>query len=463
MKNQYRQLALILLGFILLACEKEETKLNILSLSINNVPSNTLIKNISFTTNYATEACIEYWKYLDKSDIKTTLTTQKSCQHTIPVILLEPDSDYSFTIVDKKTGQRSTAVYNLNTPKIDKDITDFFSEINLNVKIDGYILFSDQYNDYHIMLNNKGKIVWYNQFFPKGCLSSSFDMKDNYISFLHGREAEQFCGTNISSYDLYGNEIFSFDNTELKSPLLHHDVIRLSNGDWIYPSFMDREVDFSPLGINEVRNVRGDGLVIIDRFGKEKWRWEGLDHIDPLKDSDILSEDGAFGLLPVTGDFFHINAIAEDESGNLYFSSNRLEEFWKIDRNTGDVIYCLGKNGNIAIPSGAIPQFMHSISLYKDEVMIFENGYSERGYSRILAYKVDEKSKSAILSREIKLDEEYFSLRNGSVYVINDDYLLVNSTRAKTSLILDNTGKILSEIKMTRPSFRATYIPRIDL
>ena len=281
---------------------------------------------------------------------------------------------------------------------------------------------------------------------------------------MHGKSKERFCGVEISCVNLYGNIIMNSPSMAMEYPLIHHDIRQLRDGSWIYNHFIDREFDFSSLGVDEVRNVRGDGLTIIDRDGKVIWSWNCFDHLNPLDDPDILDEDGAFGFMAVTEDWLHANSIVEDSEGDFYVSFNRLKQIWKIDRETGDVVYRLGHNGDVAIPDSGVPLYLHSLSILENgDIMIFENGSAERSYSRVLAYRVNEQEKRAEVVTDITLPEDFFSPFQSSVYRVDGSHLLVHSTNGNQSAIVDNSGKIVWQLQVLTSSFRAEYIREIIL
>ena len=73
--------------------------------------------------------------------------------------------------------------------------------------------------------------------------------------------------------------------------------------------------------------------------------WRGLDHI-PISDSYLPVGDPF--------DYLHINSIAIDSDGNLLVSARHTWAIYKIDRQTGEVIWQLGgKNNNFAVEDRA--------------------------------------------------------------------------------------------------------------
>ncbi len=424
--------------------------------------NNVLRQKITFDTPFDTPCKIEYWK--SESDVRTSVVSPVGRHHTFRLLFLEPNTQYSFRVLSADGELRGKSVYNFTTQAIDPDIQDFVEEcVTQEYDFDGYILYSSKTSDYCMMINSDLKPVWYYNFYPLPSSSARYNSITQEVSLMYGKAKEPFCNSEIAATDLYGNLVMHKSMSELPQPLLHHDIYQLANGNWAFISFIDKEYDFNPIGADTICNVRGDGITVVDRNGDIEWQWSAFDCYSPLLDPEILNPDGPFGSMSVCEDWLHANSIAEDKNGDIYVSFNRLEQFWKIDKESGEVIYRLGRNGDVEISDEAIPSSMHSLSILENgDVMFFENGTSERGYSRVLAFRVDETNKKAELVINITLPPSLASFFQGSVYMIDDSHILVHSSNKSNTAILDLDGNIVWQIHCGDVSFRAQYIPRIE-
>ena len=103
------------------------------------------------------------------------------------------------------------------------------------------------------------------------------------------------------------------------------------------------------------------------------FQWDSLDHV-PLSSS--YAESPAVASAPY--DYFHVNSIQQDTDGNLIVSSRDTFAAYKIDHNTGQVMWILGgKRSSFKMGRGARFAFQHDVRVHgKDDntVTLFDNG-----------------------------------------------------------------------------------------
>jgi hypothetical protein len=64
--------------------------------------------------------------------------------------------------------------------------------------------------------------------------------------------------------------------------------------------------------------VHGDGIIVLDRNGRTKWKWTTFDVLDPLKDTDIIKNKN---------DWMHANSISFDRDRNYLISFLNKDKF----------------------------------------------------------------------------------------------------------------------------------------
>lgn len=144
-----------------------------------------------------------------------------------------------------------------------------------------------------------------------------------------------------------------------------------------------------------------DGIVqeLDIETGGVLFEWRSLDHI-ALKESYERPEEDA--RLPF--DYFHINSIDVDSDGNLLVSARKTSAVYKIDRDTGEVIWRLdGKRSDFEMKPGSQSVYQHDAISWPDgTITIFDNGISPevKGQSRGLVLELDEDEMSAGMVRE---------------------------------------------------------------
>ena len=107
------------------------------------------------------------------------------------------------------------------------------------------------------------------------------------------------------------------------------------------------------------------------RSGLVLFSWHALDHI-------ALSESYVFGP-KVAGhilDPYHLNSIALDRDGNLILSARNTSAVYKIDRNSGAIIWRLGgKHSSFTMGRGTSTAFQHNAVVQPDgTITIFDDG-----------------------------------------------------------------------------------------
>jgi hypothetical protein len=123
-------------------------------------------------------------------------------------------------------------------------------------------------------------------------------------------------------------------------------------------------------------------------------------------------------------DYFHINSIAVDpDDNNLIISGRNVWAFYKVRRETGEVMWTLGgRDSDFELGEGAGFAFQHDVIPHGDgRFTIFDNesGPPNRAsQSRGLVLKVDDGSRTATLARQYLHDPPVLSAALGSVQAL---------------------------------------------
>jgi hypothetical protein len=193
----------------------------------------------------------------------------------------------------------------------------------------------------------------------------------------------------------------------------------------------------------------------MDRNGNKIWKWTVFDELDPLKDETILKNKK---------DWMHANSISLDKEGNYLISFYNNGQIWKIDAQTGKVIWKLGGNGDFTIPAWAAFDEAHAVHINNQGcIMFFDNG-SKNHLSKSLAYRLDETKMIAYPVINIQLPPQLFSDRMGSSYLISDAFLLHCISKHRTVALTNFQGQFLWELRSNRlTSYRAEFISKEQL
>lgn len=191
--------------------------------------------------------------------------------------------------------------------------------------------------------------------------------------------------------------------------------------------------------------------MVIDNTGYLLWKWSVFDVLDPLADAKIMDYKQDWG---------HANSISYADDNNYLVSFRDFNQIWKVDSKSGAIIWRLGENGDFEMKPMDLTIKQHTAHLnYNGELMVFDNGNSERGNSRIMSYKMDEESMIAESNINFMLDKSMTTFRMGSGYMIDEDHVLVCSPKKRLGLaIYDVEGKMLWKVNGSYDSYRAIYI-----
>jgi hypothetical protein len=162
----------------------------------------------------------------------------------------------------------------------------------------------------------------------------------------------------------------------------HHHFEKLPNGNYL------------TLRHELLRRVIGDVIVELTPAHREAWTWRSFEHLKP--DLTTWSAAGTY-------DHTHGNSVQLDRArGVLYFSARQQNAVYKLQRSTGKVLWRLGAGGDFAKdPSAKHPWFerAHAVEVQPSgNVLLYDNGYRSRGFSRAVEYRLDEQAMKATIA-----------------------------------------------------------------
>jgi hypothetical protein len=165
----------------------------------------------------------------------------------------------------------------------------------------------------------------------------------------------------------------------------------------------------------------------------------------------------------VPWDYFHVNSIQIDPTdGNLLISGRNTWTIYKVDRTSGKILWRLGgKKSDFKVAPAAHFAFQHDVRRYPDgSVSMFDNEGGppkEASQSRGLILSVNEKSRTASLSRAIYHTPSVLSEALGSVQELSDGHIFMSWGESSYISEYDATGKVVFDARMPKltESYRA--------
>jgi len=226
--------------------------------------------------------------------------------------------------------------------------------------------------------------------------------------------------------------------------------------------------DLSPVG-GPKDGVVWEGIVqeLDIESGEVLFEWHSLDHVDleetyvnPSADVHVRS-----GI-----DYFHINSIDVDHDGNLLVSGRRTSAVYKIDRESGEVIWRLGgKKSDFEMGEGARFAYQHDARRQPDgTITIFDNGTTDihngnpRAVeeSRGIVLELDEEEMTATLVGEYTHPDKLFANAGGNMQVLPNGNVFVGWGRALVFSEFRKDGELLFSASFpANGSYRAFRFP----
>jgi len=222
-----------------------------------------------------------------------------------------------------------------------------------------------------------------------------------------------------------------------------------------------RTLDLSGLiqGASDSAHVIGAIVQEIDRRGRVTFEWRSLDHI-PIT---VATPD--IDLTHNRIDYLHVNAVIEDETGDLILSCRNAVQLIKIDRSSGSVEWVLGgsasQRNDFTFVNDTVGDFVgfshqHSpVVSNEGEILLFDNGNLKSSrQSRVVAYKINTTLMTATKTWEYTPPYPTFSPTMGSVQQLENGNILIGWGTTQNGLVateVSRNGTIHAEITTPHP------------
>ena len=200
--------------------------------------------------------------------------------------------------------------------------------------------------------------------------------------------------------------------------------------------------------------------------GEVLFEWRSIDHV-ALEETYVTPlQDGRPGI-----DYFHINSIDVDHDDNLLVSARETSTVYKIDRNSGEIIWRLGgKRSDFEMGPGTRFAFQHdarrlpdgTISIFDNGSLVFENGIPKAvEESRGIVLGLDERKMKATLVREYTHPDKQYADAAGNMQVLPNGNVFVGWGRGLAISEFSEDGQMLFDASLLRKnkSYRAFRFP----
>lgn len=395
-----------------------------------------------------------FFKYRD-TDTTAYLysaVSNQSKNHTITLTTLKESSIYQIEVIAfNKNNFIKLDTITYQTTYIDERIKNFEDPINNNFYT------TEQYTvinipsgreAFFIVCDLSGYVVWYHKYMLDFNSCNAWRITaHNTILYANCKE--------IVELDFLGNVLRRIETDE-PDWYFHHDVQYLSNGD-IAVIYAQPEKVIVSSGREEVVIV--DGYLIINQQNEIVHNWKASDFFD----ASVATPMGGywsqvFGYL--TLDWCHFNSIAEDFDNNILISASHWSKVFKVNKQSGEVIWQLGEEGTLAKDSTFRIHRQHSLEpVAPHKYLLFDN-LGNSSASRALEFAVDPDTNFAFPYWQYEPPEKITSPTRGNIQRLSNGNTLVffPTNRGQIHEVTPE-GQLAWKINLIRSGYRAYRIP----
>jgi len=275
---------------------------------------------------------------------------------------------------------------------------------------------------YVMMLKNDGTPVWY-----ENVANHNYDFKVlpngylHYAPFIHTHSwtGGGDCTHQILDESYNHEETITAGNGYVADA---HDFQLLPNGHVLLDGYYKTQMNVSKYVMGGYPNALIAGAVIqeLDADRNVVFQWRSWDHFTIPTYFPPTAFTNSAARNPVI-DAFHINTVIMDTDGNLLISNFGMD-VWKINRQTGQIMWRLGGPANQFSFAGVSPQQAlghfsgHTLSrLDNGDILIYCNADQQATRSsKVYEYRLDETNKTATLVWSYASPTNYYAWHYGS-------------------------------------------------
>jgi arylsulfate sulfotransferase len=450
----------VLAGAVVLAgCGGGKLRVQEIRVGLHN--NNELKVQIAVVTSSPADVYAEYWTGKDSGKVNWLSTISRNAEkHSLVLCNILPETNYSYHIITVKNGEKIVSkTYSFHSNALPMFLQEEFKADSAKASgklpaefSDGLMLINKRFAPgIAYLVDKKGRIRWYHMI--DGTLGFKvvhFTKDHTILSILGGNDEPTSYGHEILEVNLLGDTILHLKKGQNDfRQTIHHEILK-NDKDQLVTLYVDKKVmDLRRIGGGKTDTVSADGIMVMDKTGKKLWGWSVFDAMDPMKDP---------GLLKTRKDWMHANSLNYDKDGNFIISFYNNGQIWKINANTGQVIWKFGKGGTIARPAACDFTQAHAVHINPEgNLMFFDNGV-EKHQSGVFALSLDENNRTSKIDMHIKLPQEVFNGRMGSAYMLNDTSVLVCCSKRHIVVLTNKKGNLLWTMETAMPSYRAEFI-----
>lgn len=303
-----------------------------------------------------------------------------------------------------------------------------------------------------MIIDDAGQLVWYGKY------GSARDFKMQYYQgrpVLTWWEGIVVHGHGIGEYVI-------FDSSYREIARVHagngfrgdlHEFLISPQDTALLTAYVPTRTDLSPIGGPEYGAVWDSIAQEVDiETGRVLFEWHSLEHVG-IEESYVKRPDDPDDLY----DYFHINSIDVDPDDNLIISSRNTCTVYKVERNSGKVLWRVGgKKSDFEMGPGTQSAWQHDARRHEDgTITVFDNGAHPKVHdqSRGIVIEIDEEKMSATLLQEYTSPEKLLTTSQGNLQLLPNANVFIGWGSAPFISEFSYDGKLL---------FNAIFPPDVE-
>lgn len=303
---------------------------------------------------------------------------------------------------------------------------------------------------YPLILDSNGYVYWYSKPNASNCLDFKYHPNSNLFSYTLA-----FSNIVDPIYVIMDANLEIVDTIRGIGQMVDvHDLELASNGNWLITIATFDTLDLSAYTFDGQQGdvetkIKGFGYQEIDPQGNIVNEWNSNDYISPTE-----SYEEVYGYNPNNFDYCHGNAIFEDQDGHLLLSFRHLNSIYKVNRNTGEIIWRLGgKSSDFTFLGDNGFSGQHDIKrLANGNYTLYDNGNMSGPpkITRAVEYQIDTTNWTCTLIREFTHPTNLYARAMGNFQSIEEQLKIIGYGFIRrpypSASIIDASNEILADI-----------------
>jgi hypothetical protein len=327
----------------------------------------------------------------------------------------------------------------------------------------GYVFLAPEGDDARqggsMIVDDRGAVVWFRPFPARYGRPNDF-------------KVQSYRGEPVLTWVAGRHEYLIFDHS-------YREIARFSAGNGYYGDhheFLISPQDTAlilivnpvPWDLSSIGGLKNDRVLqgIVQELdiesGEVLFEWHSLEHVGIDETYATVSQDGSPGF-----DYLHANSIEVDHDNNLLVSARETFAVYKIDRDTGEVMWRLGgKKSDFEMGEGTRFAFQHdarrqhdgTISIFDNGTTIFHGGLPEAvEESRGIVLELDEQKMRASLVREYTHPDKQYADAAGNLQILPNGNAFIGWGRALVFSEFSHDGELLVDARLPPPNTSYRY------